>query len=428
MTREWMSALRPAPDSPSRTPPPVCAAQTLSEAEAVLGEAAVAWAVEASIAITGEVEVAARADPRLPLTGLELAACEAGLLTVLCLMRQGRDSVVSAPEEAVEQVRLAVRQGTPIDSVVRVVWMCHTGVQDRLLSVVGDNVSPGDIVAEVRELTHDLQVFADVMARELSAAYEAERVVWQDRMAAARRQVVDEIVTTGRAPEAAEQVLGFPLAGHHLAGVLWTADSLPNEDVHAEHARYVNRLTAVLGARGASLLDHADGSIGILWSFPGTPRRLSSLIRSVDRPRRAALALGPVGSGVAGLRQSVLGARQTRAVATRRSADVWSYDDVALLALLLADEDSAGRFVRRVLAGLTGTDPKSAAVRDTLAAYLRHGRGRTAAAHELRLAANTVAYRVKQAEEALGRTATERALDTMVALMLASEQPGLLTE
>jgi hypothetical protein len=59
-------------------------------------------------------------------------------------------------------------------------------------------------------------------------------VVWQDRMAAARRQVVDEIVTTGRAPGAAEQVLGFPLAGHHLAGILWTADSLPNEDVHAE--------------------------------------------------------------------------------------------------------------------------------------------------------------------------------------------------
>jgi sugar diacid utilization regulator len=147
----------------------------------------------------------------------------------------------------------------------------------------------------------------------------------------------------------------------------------------------------------------------------------------VQRPRRTALALGPVGAGVCGLQQSVLGARQTRAVATRRGvADVFAYEDVALLALLLADEESAGRFVRGVLAGLTGRDSRSAAVRDTLAAYLRHGRGRTAAAQELRLAANTVAYRVKQAEDALSRTATERALDTMVALELVSEVPDLL--
>ena len=427
MRREWMSALLPAAD-PGAAPAPASSPRTLAEAEAVLGKAAVAWAVEAAIAINDEVAAAARVDSRLPLTGLELRACEAGLLTVLRLVWLGRDTAVAAPEEAVEQVRLAVRQGTPIDSVVRVVWMCHTGVQDRLLSVVGEVVTPDRAVAEVRDLLRDLQVFADVMARELSAAYEAERAVWQDRLAVARRRVVDELVRTGRAPDGAEQVLGFPLTGHHLAGVLWSLDPSPHEDVHGEHRRYITRLTAAAGARGVALLDNPDGSTNVLWSFPARPPcGLTDVLRSVERPRHTVLALGPVGHDACGLRQSVLGARQTRVVATRRRvADVSCYDEVALLALLLADEDSAGRFVRGVLAGLTGRDSKSAAVRETLAAYLRHGRGRTAAAQELRLAANTVAYRVKQAEDALGRPATTRALDTMIALKLASEAPDLL--
>lgn len=105
---------------------------------------------------------------------------------------------------------------------------------------------------------------------------------------------------------------------------------------------------------------------------------------------------------------------------------MWAYDEVALLALLVADPDAAGRYVRTALGDLTGADVKSAAIRETLAAYLRHGRSRTAAAQELSLAANTVAYRVRQAEKLLGRSATERATDTVIALLLAQEFPALL--
>ena len=196
------------------------------------------------------------------------------------------------------------------------------------------------------------------MARELSAAYEAERAVWQDRLAVARRRVVDELVRTGRAPDGAEQVLGFPLTGHHLTGVLWSVDSSPHEDAHGEHRRYITRLTAAAGARGVAVLDNPDGTTNVLWSFPARPPcgLTDLLLRSVERPRHTVLVLGPVGHGASGLQQSVLGARQARVVAVRRRiAAVSCYEDVALLALLLAGEDSAGRFVRGVLAGLTRT-------------------------------------------------------------------------
>jgi DNA-binding PucR family transcriptional regulator len=384
----------------------------------------------AAIAINEEVEAAAHADSRLPLTGLEPPATEAALLTVLELVCLGRQSEVAPPRETVDQVRLAVRQGTPIDSIVRVIWMCHAGVQDRLLAVIGENVTPDRVVDEVRELTRDLEVFADLMARELSAAYEAERAIWQNRMTAARRQVVDDIVGTGQAPEDAEQILGLPLTGHHMAALVWRNGLLPGEQAQTEQRHYLTRLTSAVGARNAVVLDNQDGSISVLWSFPAPPEpTLTEVVRAVARPVGTALALGSVGSGVSGLQRSVLGARQARAVAERcRLAEVSLYDDCALLALLLADEDAAGRFVRSVLAGLTGRDAKSAAIRETLAAYLRHGRGRTAAGAELQLAANTVAYRVRQAEEALGRQATERALDTLVALTLAAELPDLLAD
>ncbi len=365
MRREWMDALRSATE-PGSAPEPASSPQTLAHAESVLGKAAIAWAVETAIAINEEVEAAAHADSRLPLTGLEPPATEAALLTVLELVCLGRENEVAPPRETVDQVRLAVRQGTPIDSIVRVIWMCHAGVQDRLLAVIGENVTPDRVVDEVRELTR--------------------------------------------------------------AALMWTNGLLPGEQAQTEQRHYLTRLTSAVGARNAVVLDNQDGSIGVLWSFPAPPEpTLTEVVRAVGRPAGTALALGSVGSGVSGLQRSVLGARQARAVAERcRLAGVSLYDDCALLALLLADEDAAGRFVRSVLAGLTGRDAKSAAIRETLAAYLRHGRGRTAAGAELQLAANTVAYRVRQAEEALGRQATERALDTLVALTLAAELPGLL--
>src|SRR5690348_13755138 len=115
MRREWMDALRSAAE-PGSAPEPASSPQTLAHAESVLGKAAIAWAVETAIAINEEVEAAAHADSRLPLTGLEPPATEAALLTVLELVCLGRENEVAPPRETVDQVRLAVRQGTPIDS------------------------------------------------------------------------------------------------------------------------------------------------------------------------------------------------------------------------------------------------------------------------------------------------------------------------
>ncbi|WP_187352077.1 PucR family transcriptional regulator [Allosaccharopolyspora coralli] len=426
--RAWMALLRPATEISAVNSGPASSAATVAEAARILGEDAAAWAVETAATITEEVKTAAQEDADLALTGLERRACEACLLTVLGSLRSDAEAMTRAPQEAVEQVRLAVRQGTAIDTVLRVVWMCHTAVQDRLLTVISEAVPPGELVNEVRVLSRQLLAFVDLLVRELSAAYEAERAVWQNRITAARRQVVDEILRTSRASDGAESVLGIRLTGQHLAGVLWTDDAVSDGGKNTPVARYVSQVASRVGAAGTLVLELPDGSTGVVWSLPGTRMEgLVEAVRVIERPRATSLALGPVGTGVAGFRHTVLGARQAASVGRRQgTVGAWAHDDVALLALLLADPDAAGRYVLAVLGDLTGADVKSAAIRETLAAYLRHGRSRTAAAQELSLAANTVAYRVRQAEQLLGRPATERATDTVIALLLTHEFTALL--
>ncbi|HEY8983804.1 MAG TPA: helix-turn-helix domain-containing protein [Streptomyces sp.] len=425
----WIAELRPSQAPGTRTAEPASRPETIHEAERVLGTQAVRWAVQTSAAISDGLADAARRDTDLVLNRLERQACEASLLTVLRAWHGGHhDRPLHAPPEAVEQVRLAVRQGASISRVLRVPWLCHAALQEELLTLVGGKTAPEHLVEEVGRLTRELQICADQLLRELAACYEAEHAAWQDGLAAARRQVMDEIVATGRAPARAEQILGVRLTGRHLAGVLWSTEPVPGDDTLSSRVSYAHRVARTAGADSTLVIGRPDGSALLLWSFstrpdPGT----TDAVRSVPRPPLHALALGPVGLGVPGLRDSVLGAQQTESVGRRQeTARSWAYDDVALLALLSADFEAARRFVHAILPGLTATDARSDAIRETLRTYLRHGRSRTSAGRELNVAATTVAYRVRQAEELLGRPATERPDETVAALRLAHAFPELL--
>jgi hypothetical protein len=419
----WIAALKPQTAAVSAASSP----GTLGEAAQVLGPDVVQWAVQLAARISDDIAAVAHSDPALRLTQVERPACEASLLVVLSSLAPAGRPLLGAPAEAVEHVRLAVRQGATIDNVLRIVWMSHTAVQDALLSAISQAVAPEGIVEEVRLLSRQLLAFVDLLVKELSACYEEERAVWQNRLTITRRQVLDEILTSGRASEGAEEVLGVRLTRHHMAGIVWTSEPGGPAAGHGPLVAYIQRVTESTGACGVLTLERQDGGTAVVWSYAVADSTLVRRIEEVARPGAVSLALGPQAAGVAGFRESVLGAQQMLEFGRRRGEPAaWVYDDLALAALLTAGGESAGRFVRRVLDGLTGTDARSAAIRDTLRSYLEHGRSRQAAAQELSLAANTVAYRVRQAERSLRRPATERATDTVVALLLARECPWLL--
>lgn len=180
-------------------------------------------------------------------------------------------------------------------------------------------------------------------------------------------------------------------------------------------------------ARSHLVVDRADAT-EVIWTFNSYPTDASEAIRqsAAQMLPQGVVGVGVPGHGADGLRCAVMAARQALRVGRlHERAGVWAYADVSMTASLTSDPVATALFLQHTLAGLTGTDPKTVALRETLGSYLRHGRSRLAAGRELHVVPNTVAYRVHQAEALL----TNSSLDTPalgVALNLAHELPSLL--
>jgi DNA-binding PucR family transcriptional regulator len=92
------------------------------------------------------------------------------------------------------------------------------------------------------------------------------------------------------------------------------------------------------------------------------------------------------------------------------------FADVAPVALMLADVAATRGWVRQALGGLSVDDGHAAALRNTLRVFLATGSSYTATAERLRVHKNTVQYRVRKAEEAIGGPVRGRESDVELAL------------
>jgi DNA-binding PucR family transcriptional regulator len=126
--------------------------------------------------------------------------------------------------------------------------------------------------------------------------------------------------------------------------------------------------------------------------------------------------------GVAGFRLAHLEAIAALAVAEHYDAPVIRYEDVeiACIAAGLLSDDARAAFVRRELGDLVGSEQVTRRLRDTLRAYLKQGCDATATGELLRLHANTVRYRIRQAEQRLGHGINQRRVQLELALEIIS--------
>lgn len=422
----WIDTLRPADDAAEADLEPVSFARTLAEAKAVLGEVTTAWVVQRAKRITDEYVQTLPDEGRRP-DVVDRRSCEASLLNVMAWLRSGRP-LTDEIDEVVEGTRSAVRRGVRLDTSMRAIWFAHTAAQAALFEVIYRQVPPDELVGELRVVSDRMLSFVDGFTRAVVQIYDQERVSWEDRLTTSRRQALVHVLERGTAPADGEHLLGIRLTGFHLAAVVRLLTDDPAVHQQGDVTRYAAAVAGTVPAASSLVLPWPDGSTLMVWSFPALHSDpVEAILTHIPHPEHTAVALGPVGQDVRGLRDSILGARQAARLADSRSvAGTWAYDHVAHQALLLADVDAAGRFVRHVLAGLTAPDAKSAVLRETLCAYLRHGRSRLVAAQELHVAPNTVAYRVRQAEERLERPLPDDTTALVVALGLAHDVPALL--
>ena len=134
------------------------------------------------------------------------------------------------------------------------------------------------------------------------------------------------------------------------------------------------------------------------------------------------VAIGEPARGIAGFRSSyieALHAQRIARLAGHREGSITRYNDIALRALATANIEHAHHFVKRELGRLASRDDTTRRLAATVRTYLDENGSRGRTAKRLHIHENTVAYRLRQAEELLGRSVEKRTLELRVALALA---------
>jgi DNA-binding PucR family transcriptional regulator len=145
-------------------------------------------------------------------------------------------------------------------------------------------------------------------------------------------------------------------------------------------------------------------------------------LRRMRIPSGVRVAVGSPGAGIEGFRASHIEAAEAHRLALlpgRAEREMTYYRDVELPALLTADLERARSFVARELGELASEDPSVRRLRETLRLYLHTWGSHMRTAQLLHVHQNTVAYRIRRAEELLGRPAAERRHELETALLLA---------
>ena len=232
-------------------------------------------------------------------------------------------------------------------------------------------------------------------------------------------------------------MLGVSLREWHIAVVAWVdtdTDTDVAAGVEADVAplQVVGRLLAEFAGR-TPLTVSADTST--VWAWMSSPERpdldLDRLaFRLADHPGLR-IALGEPGTGLAGFRTSheeALRAQQVGEIEAQPGQQLYPHAQVALAGLLVDRREAVRRWVHRTLGELARDDEGMARLRRTVQVLLEANGSYTEAAARMHVHKNTVLYRLRKAEELLGRPVTDDRLRIEVALLacdqLAATTPG----
>ncbi|GAS93666.1 uncharacterized protein RMCC_0632 [Mycolicibacterium canariasense] len=414
---DWIRALHADVCGVQRSHAPRAAAAAVP----VLGEPLTAWGIELAARVHDKVRVELP-DANLSAGGYASAAVEASVLALLTGLVTGR--AFATPAEARDHVRWSARQGMALDTVLRVIWQSHTGAQDQLVDAMTKAVPAEQLAYEVKRVSSRLLETVTTMVGDLSVVFEHERTAWGRHRSATIRHHIDCLVETGQLRAGAEAELGIRLGDHHVAALLWPVGAAIDRGWTADIPAWGEMVRGKLNAATTLVMPLTNGSTEVVWSSALAPQ--TAQLTHITPPADIAVAFGVCAPGAAGLRDAVVEARWIAdALRTSTSTRVWTYDQHGVLALMATDPDACRRFVRHTLAGLSGGSPRMQLMRETLLAYLDHQGSRNAAAQQLNIAATTVAYRVRQAQQLLGPHATDNRTALIVALMLAIHYPQL---
>ncbi|MER5305772.1 helix-turn-helix domain-containing protein [Streptomyces lasiicapitis] len=427
LRRPWVARLGPQDDVDVEGAASPRAA--VEDSVARVGADPVRWAIELSSVVVRRIV------DEVPALGGSPGAVEmlrrgneATTLRALFTLAEGPAAAPPVGEATLEGIREFVHRAIPLEQVLQGVRIGHAATTEAFLRACAELVDPEAAVDEVTAISRELFSYVDDLSDAMIRTYLVEYEVWSTSAAAARADIVRSLLSDAATPDVGEasRTLGYDLRRNHEAVVVWS------DSPHGSSTLQAAAIEA-LRARGASTTLVVPVASGRLWAWGTVPpdgsRRTGSwetVTEALSRQQVHA-AFGTPGSGVAGFRRSHREAERgerferLRREAGRMPRRATAYADVAAVALLAADLDAAGDFVRRELGALCARSAPMEALRTTLYHYIGAERSLVDVARRLHVARGTVTYRVKRAQEVLGHDLDDRRFSLHTALALAEE-------
>jgi hypothetical protein len=225
--------------------------------------------------------------------------------------------------------------------------------------------------------------------------------------------------------DASEAMLGYRLRQHHVGVVGWLDDPEPGGRMLARLEQATMELAGQAHCEGLPIFVPQDESCAWAWLPLGARDSFAVRTMRSGADLGTRFALGAPGAGLAGFRRThrqALGAQAVALAAGPSGQRLTSFAEVAPLALMASSVELPA-WVHETLGPLGTDDDHYARLRDTLRVFLQENGSFKATAERLILHKNSVQYRVRKAEDALGHPVGERRLQVELAL-LASQWLG----
>jgi DNA-binding PucR family transcriptional regulator len=379
--------------------------------------------------IVGEIPQL-RADRRV--LALLQASVGENVATLLHVLQHGIDmSNVHAPSAAEEYARRLAQRGIPIAALLRAYRIGSARFQDRCLQELGQRTDDAALVSAAGlRIAQTTALYIDQVSEQVVAAYEAEKENWLRNRSAARAARVRALLRGERVDvDACEAVLGYRLRQHHVGVVCWVAEAQAGSGTLAQLEQATVEVARRAACDSRPLFVPQDESSAWAWLPLGGRDSFAVAAARVGAARaqpRIRFAFGAAGAGVSGFRGThgqALGAQAVALAAGPSGPLVTGFTDVAPLALMSSSIELLRAWVIHTLGSLADDDDHNARLRDTLRVFLQENGSFKATAERLTLHKNTVQYRVRKAEEGLGRPIDQNRLHVELAL-LASQWLG----
>lgn len=319
-----------------------------------------------------------------------------GVAIALSVIRVPHDVPPTLPASSLRTLRGSVREGVTLESILRGYRTSHAIFQDHIFRHAERTGASMDVV---RRVTESLFAYYDWVLPLIAAEYAREQASIPERGDPGQLERIERALAGAPTDD-----LGYDLDQIHVAVVVERDDG----------AAAVQQIAAALGLPVLSGTTPA----GQAWAWLG-----GASVAAVAEQ----LALLP-GGGHAGVSEpeagphGFAGAHRKALIALRiglmRDIDVSVYRDIALEALAFGGEDVAVDFARAELGRLAEGTRRVAILRETVQEYFAQGSSTAATARSLGIAERTVTYRLRRAEELIGRPVAERRADLETALRL----------